>query len=47
MKPSRFIKKVPGPMEPLAPTYLPTDVLKGSSIEDIAAILGKAKHDFS
>ena len=47
MKPSRFSTKLPGPMEPLAPTYAPTNLLKGSSIEDFAVILGKAKHDFS
>lgn len=43
-KPTRITPSMfPGPMDPLAPTYPPTNMLKGSSIEDIAAILGKAK----
>jgi len=46
IKPSRFSMKLPGPMDPLAPTFPPTNVLNGSSIEDIAAILGKSKRDF-
>ena len=41
--PSSFSIKLPGPMDPLAPTLPPTSVLKDSSMEDFAAILGKAK----
>ena len=41
--PSSLSIKLPGPMDPLAPTLPPTTVLKESSIEDFAAILGKAK----